>query len=217
MRRSTFTGHSVTYGAVGATLDADLMKYPPSGFRPSQASIRLGSGPDRFATAIASLLTWGVQRGSGIEVTDIRVGTGTEYAGLTLNPDGTPAAAQPEPSTEERFGPDGTPYIVAGMTAMQTAKVGPFTFAAPVRVVWVIEEPTRVGFALGTLEGHPLSGEESFMVDQRDDGSVWFSVRQFSQSTSWYLRAIGPIVRSVQRSYTDRFLRALHPAHTSSA
>src|ERR1700722_11832293 len=35
---------------------------------------------------------------------------------------------------------------------------------APCRVVYVIDEPDIRGFAYGTLEGHPESGEERFVV-----------------------------------------------------
>jgi hypothetical protein len=43
-RRSTFTDQSVTYGAIGATLAPDLLRYPPAGYRPAEDSVRLGSG-----------------------------------------------------------------------------------------------------------------------------------------------------------------------------
>jgi len=41
---------------------------------------------------------------------------------------------------------------------------------APVRVVYVVNEDRRKGFAYGTLPGHPESGEEAFVVELRDDG-----------------------------------------------
>ena len=40
--------------------------------------------------------------------------------------------------------------------------LGPVT--APCRVVYVVDEPDRRGFAYGTLTGHPESGEELFTV-----------------------------------------------------
>ena len=39
-RRSTFTDQSVTYGAIGATLAPDLLRYPPAGYRPAEDSVR---------------------------------------------------------------------------------------------------------------------------------------------------------------------------------
>lgn len=215
MRRSTFTDQSVTYGAVGGTLAADLLYYPPAGYRPYQRSARLGSGTERFAAASRQLMTWGVQRGSGMQVTDIRPGIGEQYAGVRFNEDGTPAEPQPHAGTEERFGEDGTAYIATGMTATLRIHVGPFTATAPVRVVYVVDEERRVGFGYGSLAGHPLSGEESFVVEHRDDDSVWIVVRSFSRPSRWYLRPAAPLLRLQQRRLTRRYLRALLPARTT--
>lgn len=212
MPRSTFTGNPVTYGAIGGTLAPDLLRYPPSGYRAEEHSVRLGSGAERFAAASASLMTWGVQRGSGIEVTDTRPGTGTLYAGLVFNPDGTPVAEQPSPQAEERFGPDGSPYITAGMTAVLKLKFAGLRVKAPVRVIYVVDEPDRVGFAYGTLEGHPESGEESWIVEHREDDSVWLTIRMFSRPATPLYRLAGPVLRSGQKRFTKRYLRALHPA-----
>ena len=74
-RRSTFTDQSVTYGAIGATLAPDLLRYPPEGYRPAEDSVRLGSGVERFERAAESLTTWGIQRGAGFEVVDVSAGT----------------------------------------------------------------------------------------------------------------------------------------------
>jgi uncharacterized protein (UPF0548 family) len=38
-------------------------------------------------------------------------------------------------------------------------------------VVWTVDEPNRIGFGYGTLQGHPESGEESFVVSREDDDS----------------------------------------------
>ena len=54
--------------------------------------------------------------------------------------------------------------VVRGAVAVLRLGLGPLSFAAPVRVVYVIDEPGRKGFAYGTLPGHPESGEEAFMV-----------------------------------------------------
>lgn len=44
------------------------------------------------------------------------------------------------------------------------------------RIVYVIDEPRRYGFAYGTLAVHALAGEERFLVEWRDDNSVWYEV-----------------------------------------
>lgn len=211
MRRESFTDAAVTYGAIGGTLAPDLLRYPPQGHRPIERSVRLGSGGERFRVASRLLMTWGVQRGSGMTVTDLENGTGVQYAGILFNDDGSAAADQNRAENEATFSEDGTPYIENGMTAQLRVPFGPFTVTAPVRVVYVIDEADQVGFAYGTLKGHPESGEESFIVDKRDDDSVWLTIRAFSRPSTWYFRLAWPILRLQQAKLTKRYLLALHP------
>lgn len=81
---------------------------------------------------------------------------------------------------------------------------------APCRVVYVVSEPDRRGFAYGTLPGHPESGEESFSVryDPADD-TVYAQVRAFSRPATWWIRASGPVASLAQRLIARRYLRAL--------
>ncbi len=211
MRRATFTDTAVSYAAIGGTLAPDLLRYPPKGYRPIERTVRLGSGEERFQLASKSLMTWGVQRGSGMTVTDLLSSTGEQYTGLVFNADGQAARDQKSQVNEATFGDDGTPYIVNGMSAHLSVAAGPFTIDAPVRVVYVIDEPDRVGFAYGTMVGHPASGEESFIVEKRDDDSVWLTVRAFSRPSTWLYRLGWPILRRQQTKFTKRYLRALHP------
>ena len=81
--------------------------------------------------------------------------------------------------------------------------------AVPVRVVYVVDEPLRKGFAYGTLPGHPETGEEAFIVEYRDDDSVWLTIRAFSRPSSWIFWVGYPIVRLMQEIYTSRYERAL--------
>ncbi|MGO4691156.1 DUF1990 family protein [Glaciibacter sp. 2TAF33] len=212
MRRATFTDAAVTYAAIGGTLAPDLLQYPPKGHRPLERSVKLGSGRERFEIASKSLMTWGVQRGSGIEVTDPETGTGEQYSGIVYTDGGTPAAEQRHPVNEATFAEDGTPYITNGMTAVLKVPFGPFTVTAPVRVVYVIDEAARIGFAYGTMKGHPESGEESWIVEHRDDDSVWFTIRAFARPSTWYYRLAWPVLSLQQAKFTKRYLRALHPA-----
>src|SRR4051812_23110869 len=59
----------VSYAAVGATQAADLLAYPPRGYRPIERRARIGHGEERFDYAKLAVLTWGVQRNSGFTVT----------------------------------------------------------------------------------------------------------------------------------------------------
>lgn len=211
-RRSTFTDQSVTYGAIGATLAPDLLRYPPAGYRPAEDAVRLGSGAERFQRAADALMTWGIQRGAGFDVTEVASGTGAQYPGIVYGADGAPLSDQPLPRSEERFGADGTPYIAAGMTATLERKRRFGVAKTPVLVVYVIDEPDRIGFAYGTTAEGPESGEESFILERRDDDTVWLTIRSIL-ATAGGIRAIGaPRQRRLRRELTKLELRALHPA-----
>lgn len=85
-----------------------------------------------------------------------------------------------------------------------TVTVGRFGFVAPCRIVWTVADEHRVGWAYGTLPGHPECGEEAFLVERADDGRVWLTVTAFSRPARWYTRWAGPIVPVLQRLYARR-------------
>ncbi|QAY74145.1 DUF1990 domain-containing protein [Agromyces protaetiae] len=211
-RRSTFTDQSVTYGAIGATLDADFLRYPPKGFRPAEDTVKLGSGRDRFERAAESLMTWGVQRGAGFEVADVSTGTGAQYTGISYGADGLPLAEQPSSRTEQRYSADGEAYLAAGMTATLVERGRFGKRSLPVLVVYVVDEPQRVGFAYGTAGEGAEHGEESFILEHRDDDSVWLTIRSVLEPAQGFARVLAPLVRHRRRALTQRELRALHPA-----
>lgn len=173
-RRSTHVDHEVVYAAVGASAAPDLLRFPPEGSTPFADELRLGSGADRFLTASSLLMTWGAQRGTGITVADIEHGDGGHYAGVVFANDGTPEVAA---TADVQFGPDGEPYLTAGTTARL---VWPGNrLSRRIRIVYTIDEPRRVGFAWGSADGEGVIGEEAFVVEHRDDDSVWATVRGF--------------------------------------
>ncbi|MBV8966627.1 MAG: DUF1990 domain-containing protein [Mycobacteriaceae bacterium] len=81
---------------------------------------------------------------------------------------------------------------------------------APCRVVYVVDEQNRRGFAYGTLPGHPESGEELFTVryDPADDG-VYAEVVAFSRHGTWWSKAAGPLTSVLQRIMTKRYVSAV--------
>lgn len=87
--------------------------------------------------------------------------------------------------------------------------IGPVRLSAPCRVIWTEYGPRRTGFAYGTLIRHPECGEESFVVDLADDGTVSFTVMAFSRPARWYTRIAGPLVPVAQRWYARRLGRTL--------
>jgi uncharacterized protein (UPF0548 family) len=81
---------------------------------------------------------------------------------------------------------------------------------APCRVIYVVDEPNRRGFAYGTLPGHAESGEELFMV-RYDPATeeVIAEVSAFSRHATWWSRLGSPITSLMQQLITRRYLRAL--------
>lgn len=174
-RRASHVDVAVSYAAVGASQDPNVLRYPPEGTTPFADEVRLGSGPERFVAATSALMTWGAQRGAGVRVEQIDEGTGAQYAGLSYGDDGEVLAGIDR--DEAQYSPSGERFITAGMSA--TLDWPDKREPRRVRVVYVIEEPNRAGFALGTLDSAGAIGEQLFCVERREDGSVWATVRGF--------------------------------------
>jgi uncharacterized protein (UPF0548 family) len=101
----------------------------------------------------------------------------------------------------------------AGATALVLLPVlGVPLLVIPCRVVFRTVAADRIGFGYGTLPGHPERGEEAFLVERDQDGTVWFRVRAFSRPDRWYSRLGGPATRLAQRTATRRYLRAVATA-----
>ncbi|HWH26884.1 MAG TPA: DUF1990 domain-containing protein [Pseudolysinimonas sp.] len=201
----------VTYGAVGGTQADDLLQYPPRGYRPSERRVRIGHGAARWEHAWVAVMSWELQRRSGIRVrplispTEVTVGGYTPVVFDTTGSPITPATVGE--SGETLYSADGTELLKAGDTAIMRVPLWPFR--VPARVVYVVDEPQRRGFAYGTLPGHPERGEEAFIVERRDDDSVWLTIRAFSRPASLLFWIAYPAVRIMQEIYTTRYERAL--------
>lgn len=100
------------------------------------------------------------------------------------------------------------PGAVPGAVVVVVVGVGRCGVVAPCRVVHVVDEPDRRGFAYGTLPGHPEQGEESFVVSRETDGTVVFTVTAFSRPGNLLTRLGGPLARRTQDLFVGRYLRA---------
>lgn len=89
------------------------------------------------------------------------------------------------------------------------ARLGPVRIREPVRVVAVVDRPDRCGFAYGTLDGHPVSGEEAFVVHRTPDGSVWLTLRSLTRPGQGAWRPTFPLILVAQCWYRARYRRAL--------
>jgi uncharacterized protein (UPF0548 family) len=104
---------------------------------------------------------------------------------------------------------DGTLQVILDQRYWLIARLGPFHVKEPIQVITVLDEPDRTAFSYGTLYGHPVSGEEAFIVDRHTDDTVWLTIRSITQPTTgpWHLAS--PAVSLAQRFYRRRYLRAL--------
>ena len=83
------------------------------------------------------------------------------------------------------------------------------TISEPVQVEVVTEGATRVGFSYRTLAGHPVTGEEAFIV-HRDGDDVFLTIRSLTAPAASRLwRALYPLLRIAQVVARRRYLRAL--------
>ena len=97
---------------------------------------------------------------------------------------------------------------VAQVGSNVLGRLGPFV--APCRVVYVVDEPNRRGFAYGSLPGHAVRGEEMFGVRYDPaDGAVYSEVVAFSRPATWWSRLGAPALSVVQRLVSRRYLSAV--------
>jgi len=99
--------------------------------------------------------------------------------------------------------------VSQGLHVDVTARLLGVTVVEPVEVVSVVRERDRVGFAYRTRPGHPVSGEEAFIVDRRGD-QVRLTIRSLTRAAPqqpW--RMLFPALLIAQRIVRRRYLRAL--------
>ncbi len=104
------------------------------------------------------------------------------------------------------------PADAAGTVVVLTAGLAWLGYDIPCRVVWVCTSGPAQGFAYGTLPGHPVSGEESFVVGMTSDGDVEFRLRAFSRPATALARLGGPASRAVQSLALDGYIAAIRRA-----
>jgi uncharacterized protein (UPF0548 family) len=99
--------------------------------------------------------------------------------------------------------------VEEGAVAVVRLTVGPLKVDGANRVVAVLDEPDRRGFAYGTLDGHPEQGEQAFLVEIAEDDAVTFTVRSFTRRASLLARLGGPLNGRIQDRIAERYLMAL--------
>lgn len=99
--------------------------------------------------------------------------------------------------------------VEPGRTLTITARVAGITVREPVRVAEVVRTPRRVGFSYATLPGHPVTGEEAFIVHRVGD-AVLLTIRSLtSPAAAQPWRLLYPVLRVAQMIARRRYFRAL--------
>lgn len=106
--------------------------------------------------------------------------------------------------------------IATGKVVAIVARTLAFWAVGVCRIVYVIDAPRRFGFAYGTL-AHVECGEERFLVEWRDDDSVWYSILAFSRPGSWLTWMGYLYARHCQRSFGAGSMRAMQRAVMQAA
>ena len=204
---------AVTYASVGASQAPDLLQYPPSGYRPLEQRGRIGHGDERWAYAVDELLTGGVYRGAGmgVRITPVSaVDAQLEYQPVEFTTAGEPVEAAQVGAVDEVYTGSGARHLRPGDVIVVGLDVGRrIWLPLPTRVVLLEVDEARVMYAVGTLPGHPFSGEESFTLHRTDDGSVWLTVRSFARPAAWWGWPLLPGLLLARTLIARRFLRAL--------
>jgi uncharacterized protein (UPF0548 family) len=94
--------------------------------------------------------------------------------------------------------------------------IGPVILAIPCRIIYRTDQPDRLGFAYGTLPGHPERGEEAFHVLRGSDNSVTAQILAFSRSDDMPTRLAAPVARRVQSIATSRYLQGIEAYVTAN-
>ena len=88
-------------------------------------------------------------------------------------------------------------------------RVAGVTIHAPMRVIAVEDEPTTHVVIIGSLDGHPLAGEERFTVEIAEDETVLLHFRAIVRQEAWWAKLGGPVAKALRRRYHDRFMDVL--------
>ena len=101
--------------------------------------------------------------------------------------------------------PRGVKVEVGATVAVKARAFGMWSLNA-CRVVYVIDEPRRFGFAYGTLPDHVERGEERFLVEWLTDDSVWYDILAFSRPQHPLVKLSSPLARRLQKRFARESL-----------
>jgi uncharacterized protein (UPF0548 family) len=107
---------------------------------------------------------------------------------------------------------DKTPIEVGQTVAILVRHFGFYSLNAA-RIVYVINETQRFGFAYGTLTEHGEIGEERFSVEfDGETGEVWYDLYAFSRPALFLAKIGYPLSRYLQKSFALDSKQAMYDA-----
>ena len=96
---------------------------------------------------------------------------------------------------------DTTPIEPGRDVALSAHHLGFYSLSS-CRIVYVIDETNRFGFAYGTLTEHVEIGEERFTVEYHaETGEVWYDIYAFSRPGHLFVKLGFPYARYLQKSF----------------
>jgi uncharacterized protein (UPF0548 family) len=97
---------------------------------------------------------------------------------------------------------------IGAIVAVKARAFGTWSMSAS-RVVYVIDEARRFGFAYGTLPAHVECGEERFLIEWLEDDSVWYDILAFSKPHHPLVRLTAPLARLLQKRFARESLTVM--------
>jgi len=97
--------------------------------------------------------------------------------------------------------PENVPIEIGATVAVKARAFGSWSLSAA-RIVYLINEERRFGFAYGTLPDHVECGEERFLIEwNEDDDTVWYDILAFSKPRHPLVRLSFPLARMLQKRF----------------
>ncbi|MGC2942012.1 MULTISPECIES: DUF1990 family protein [unclassified Brevibacterium] len=200
----------------------------PDGCRHFESAYFVGHGRETFERCAEEVLHWEVKTRSGFDI-DVsgsegrgdrvrgEVRGGSEVRGARAGGAGRDGRAARTADAGARVGGGiacetvggRPPRVERGQAPTIRVRLGPFRLPEPSRVIDVFEAPGRCGFTYGTKPGHPITGEESFILVRTADDRVFLVLRSVSRAGLGIWRLGEPFVRLAQVIYRRRYGRAL--------
>lgn len=102
-----------------------------------------------------------------------------------------------------------TPEVRVGAPVVVVARALGVWSMNPLRVCSKQIGRHRVSFCHRTLQGHQLAGEETFVVNMKKDGSVWYGVQTVSRPDTLVALLAYPVLRMYQNKFKQDSMKRM--------